>query len=147
MVYDEIVIRRTGPGLPTLSLVELPGFRAMEDGDLRRHELVDYYINEEEACRQYPRREAEARERHEAREATREANARERGFWFQPQPFEFPSLDTVILPIRDTIVICCADGEAVTRRRSFAPRTVACSLSLPILASSRDCSVHALPLE
>ena len=62
MVYDEIVIRRTGPGLPTLSLVDLPGIRAMEDGDLMRktQELVDYYINEEEACRQYPRREAEA---------------------------------------------------------------------------------------
>ena len=116
MVDDEIVIRRTGSGLPTLTLVDLPGICTEEVGDLMRktQELVDYHINEEKARKQYPPREAEARSRHKYREACREEEARERGVAFLPQPFAFPSLDTVIRAIQDTIVICCVEGDAVS---------------------------------
>ena len=125
ITFDEIVIKRTGPGLPTLSFIDLPGIRALDDGDLRRktQDLVDYYINVDEARRQYDQRMHGALETHEAKELMREAEARETGTPFKPLAFEFPSLDTVVQTIKDTIVICCVDGEAVSRagRRRSKP--------------------------
>ena len=145
IVFDEIVIKRTGPGLPTLSFIDLPGIRALEEGDLRRktQELVDYYINVVEARKQYPIREQGARENYEANEAKREAEAREKGVTFQPLPFDFPSLDTVIRTIQDTIVICCVDGEpVVVGRPPLQPNP--CDHDYCALPPG-SCSKHAFP--
>ena len=113
IVSTEIIIKRAGPGLPTLSFVDLPGIRAVPE-DLREktESLVDYYINANEARKQHASREAEARLLHERGEEQRAADAKARGAEFKPlPPFDFPDVETVVKAVADTIVICCADGE------------------------------------